>query len=194
MHSAYTVKCIARHYKLNLEKQSSRIDRQTHAVSALWPFRYNAGVCQTNVLLPQIVIWGRRTVPAPPSWKTVEGRTRGFRRGVVTGKILSVLCSTRNAFYGTRYLSHCSARFAFNPLFVNWVTSLTLVCVIGHVTIGTADGHSYWLSIDTMISHRCRDIKRHNLDNHIPIVNTLETNFGDFGSGRGLCYFSVTYP
>ena len=21
----------------------------------------------------------------------------------------------------------------------------------------------------------------HNLDNHIPIVNTLETNFGDFG-------------
>ena len=45
---------------------------------------------------------------------------------------------------------------------------------------------SYWSSIDTMqISHRCRDIKRHNLDNHIPIVNILETNFGDFGGGIG---------
>jgi len=32
---------------------------------------------------------------------------------------------TRNAFCGRSYLSHCSARFAFNPLFVNWVTSLT---------------------------------------------------------------------
>ena len=29
---------------------------------------------------------------------------------------------TRNTFYGTRYLSHCYARFAFNPLFINWVT------------------------------------------------------------------------
>jgi len=28
---------------------------------------------------------------------------------------------TRNTFYGTRYLSHCYARFAFNPLFINWV-------------------------------------------------------------------------
>jgi len=26
---------------------------------------------------------------------------------------------TRNTFYGTRYLSHCSTHFAFNPLFVN---------------------------------------------------------------------------
>ena len=32
---------------------------------------------------------------------------------------------TRNTFYGMRYLSHCSARFALNSLFVNWVTSLT---------------------------------------------------------------------
>ena len=32
---------------------------------------------------------------------------------------------TRSTFYGTRYLSHCYAYFAFNPLFVNWVTSLT---------------------------------------------------------------------
>jgi len=50
--------------------------------------------------------------------------------------------NTRNTFYGTKYLSHCYARFAFNPLFVNWVTSLTLesLDVIGHVTIRTADG------------------------------------------------------
>ena len=48
---------------------------------------------------------------------------------------------TISAFCGTWYLSHCSARFAFNPLFVNWVTSLTLGSrdVISHVTIGTAD-------------------------------------------------------
>jgi len=26
---------------------------------------------------------------------------------------------------GTKYLSHCSVRFAFNTVFVNWVTSLT---------------------------------------------------------------------
>jgi len=32
---------------------------------------------------------------------------------------------TRNMFYGTRYLSHCSTCFACNPLFVNRVTSLT---------------------------------------------------------------------
>ena len=36
-----------------------------------------------------------------------------------------ICCSTRNTFYGTRYLSQCYTRFAFNPLFVNWVTSLT---------------------------------------------------------------------
>jgi len=39
--------------------------------------------------------------------------------------LISQLFLTRNTFYGTRYLSHCSARFAFNPLFVNRVTSLT---------------------------------------------------------------------
>jgi len=53
--------------------------------------------------------------------------------------------------------------------------------VISHVTIVTADGPFllviHWHHVP--ISHRCRDIKRHNLDNHIPIVNTLETNFGD---------------
>jgi len=60
--------------------------------------------------------------------------------------------------------------------------------VIGHVTIGTTDGRFllviHWHHVP--ISHRCQDIKRHNLDNHIPIVNTLETNFGDFrGAGIG---------
>jgi len=69
--------------------------------------------------------------------------------------------------------------------------------VISHVTIGTVDGPFllviHWHHIP--ISHRCRDIKRHNLDNHIPIVNTLETIFGDFGGcDRGLSHFSVTYP
>jgi len=33
--------------------------------------------------------------------------------------------NTDTSFYGTRYLSHCYAHFVFNPLFVNWVTSLT---------------------------------------------------------------------
>jgi len=154
---------------------------------------------------------------------------------------------TRNTFYGTKYLSHCYALFAFNPLFINWVTIwplgsrdvighvtigttdgrfLLVVCwcqvtishgcrdiehqtywghdldpfrsrdVIGHVTIGTADGHFllviHWHHVP--ILHRCRDIKRHSLDNHIPIVNTLETNFGDFGGGIGIMPFLVTYP
>jgi len=146
------------------------------------------------------------------------------------------LYGTRNTFYGTRYLSHCYARFAFNPLFINWVTIWPLGSrdVIGHVTIGTAVGHFllviHWhhvpishhcrviehqtfrghdldpfgsrdvigyVTIGTAdghfllvihwhhvpISHRCQDIKRHNLDNHIAIVNTLETNFGDFLGG-----------
>ena len=59
--------------------------------------------------------------------------------------------------------------------------------VIGHVTIGTADGRFllviHWHHIP--ISHRCWDIKRNNWDNHIPIVNTLETNLEDFFSGGG---------
>jgi len=42
---------------------------------------------------------------------------------------------TRNSFYGTRYLSHCSKRIAFNPLFVTVSRD-----VIGHVTIGTTVG------------------------------------------------------
>jgi len=54
--------------------------------------------------------------------------------------------------------------------------------VIAHVTIVTTVGHFlsviHWYHVP--ISHRCRDIKRHNLDNHIPIVNTLKTNCGDF--------------
>ena len=54
--------------------------------------------------------------------------------------------------------------------------------VIGHVTIRTADGHFllviHWHHVP--ISQRCWDIKRHNLDNHITIVNTLESNFGEF--------------
>ena len=67
--------------------------------------------------------------------------------------------------------------------------------VIGHVTIGTADGRFllviHWHHVP--ISHRCRDIKLYNLDNHIPIVNTLENNFWDLG-GIGIMPFSVTYP
>jgi len=54
--------------------------------------------------------------------------------------------------------------------------------VIGHVTIGTTVDR-FLLVIrwhHVLISHRCRDIKHHNLYNHIPIVNTFETNFGDF--------------
>jgi len=45
----------------------------------------------------------------------------------ITNK-LQKICITRNTFYGTRYLSHCYARRVFNPLFVNWVTSLTPRC------------------------------------------------------------------
>ena len=64
-----------------------------------------------------------------------------------------------------------------------WVTD-----VIGHVTTGATEGHFllviHWHHVP--ISHRCRDNKRHNLDNHIPIVNTLETNFGDLGGGAGI--------
>jgi len=55
--------------------------------------------------------------------------------------------------------------------------------VLGHVTIDTADGRFllviHWHHIP--ISRRCWDIKLHNLDNLIPIVNALETNFGDLG-------------
>ena len=40
---------------------------------------------------------------------------------------LSVSYWTRNTFYGTRYLSHCSARFAFNPLFINWVNHVLII-------------------------------------------------------------------
>jgi len=58
--------------------------------------------------------------------------------------------------------------------------------VIGHVTIRTADGRFLFV----LISHRCRDIKRHTLHNHIPIVNTLETNFGDFGRIGIMPFFS----
>jgi len=38
------------------------------------------------------------------------------------GTLCTIAYETRNTFYGTRYLSHCYARFAFNPLFINWVT------------------------------------------------------------------------
>jgi len=38
---------------------------------------------------------------------------------------IDVVTITRNTFYVTRYLSHCYARFAFKPLFINWVMSLT---------------------------------------------------------------------
>jgi len=55
--------------------------------------------------------------------------------------------------------------------------------VNGHVTTGTADGHFllviHWHYVS--ISHRCRDIRRHNLDNHIPTVHTLEINLGILG-------------
>ena len=41
---------------------------------------------------------------------------------LITKSNIRMHSSTRNTFYGTRYLSHCYARFAFNPLFINWVT------------------------------------------------------------------------
>jgi len=55
--------------------------------------------------------------------------------------------------------------------------------VIGHVTTGTTHG-PFLLVVcwhQVTISHGWWDITRHNLDNNIPIVNTLETNFGDLG-------------
>jgi len=62
--------------------------------------------------------------------------------------------------------------------------------VIGHMTIGTTHG-PFLLMVcwhQVTISHGWWDIMHHNLDNHTPIVNTLETNFGDLGD-RGLCHF-----
>jgi len=74
-------------------------------------------------------------------------------------------------------------RLALYSLTGSRVWPLRSLDVIGHVTIGTADGHFllviHWHHVP--ILHRCRDIERHNLDNHIPIVNTLETNFGELG-------------
>jgi len=48
---------------------------------------------------------------------------------------------------------------------------------------------SYWSSIDTMSLSPtvAENIKRHNLDNCIPIVNTLENNLGDLGAGIADC-------
>jgi len=103
---------------------------------------------------------------------------------------ISDFWATRNTFYGTRYLSHCYARFAFNPLFVNWVTSLTLGSreFIGHVTIRTTDGPFLFVVCwrQVTISHGCRDIEPqtfwgHDLDpfgsrdviNHVTIGTTV---------------------
>ena len=59
---------------------------------------------------------------------------------------------TRNMFYGTRYLSHCFTRFAFNPLFVNWVTtSLTPRSHVTSLVTWSLESHmvlSYWWSVD----------------------------------------------
>jgi len=69
----------------------------------------------------------------------------------------SLLVKTRNMFYGTRYLSHCSTRFAFNPLFVNWVTSLTPRCHVTSLVTWPLEPHmvlSYWWSVDTKSQSR----------------------------------------
>jgi len=53
--------------------------------------------------------------------------------------------------------------------------------VIGHMTTGTTVG-CFLLVIrwhHVPISHGSWDITRHNLNNNIPIVNSLETNFGE---------------
>jgi len=52
-----------------------------------------------------------------------SGEIRYQMLKLVPDVTLETVLQTRNTFYGTRYLSHCSACFAFNPLFVNWVTS-----------------------------------------------------------------------
>jgi len=99
----------------------------------------------------------------------------------------------------------CSTRFAFNPLLVNgcrdiepqtfWSHDLDPFRsrdVISHMTIGTTHG-PFQLVVcwhQVTISHGWWDITRHNLDNHIPIVNTLETNFGDFGGIGIMPFFS----
>jgi len=62
------------------------------------------------------------TVLAWTSQQRHELRRSDLQQTLTTS---SIIYPTRNTFYGTRYLSHCSAHFAFNPLFVNWVTSLT---------------------------------------------------------------------
>jgi len=108
--------------------------------------------------------------------------------------VWSITYWTRNTFYGTRYLpiALLALRLTLYSLTGSRVWLLGSRDVIGHVTIWTAVGRFllviHWHHVP--IFHRCRDIKRHNLDNHIPIVNTLENNFGDFrGQNRGLCHF-----
>ena len=77
---------------------------------------------------------------------------------------------TRNTFYGTRYLSHCYACFAFNPLFINWlmIWPLGSLDVISHVTIGTTDGPFLlvvcWCQVT--ISHSCQDIEHQTFWGH----------------------------
>ena len=39
------------------------------------------------------------------------------------------------------------------------------------------------------ISHRYWDITFHLLDKHIPVVNALDSYFGDFGEHRGYAIF-----
>ena len=68
-----------------------------------------------------------------------------------TGQCSRNMSKTRNTFYGTRYLSHCFTRFAFNPLFVNWVTSLTPRCNVMSLITWPLEPHmvlSYWWSVD----------------------------------------------
>jgi len=88
-------------------------------------------------------------------------------------------------------ISHCCRDIEHQTFWGHDLDPFRSRDVIGHVTIGTAVGHFLlvirWHHVP--ILHRCRDIKRHNLDNHIPIVNTLESNFGDFGGGIGIMPF-----
>jgi len=49
------------------------------------------------------------------------------------------------------YLSHCSTRFAFNHLFVHWVTTLTPRCHVTSLVTWPLEPHmvlSYWWSVD----------------------------------------------
>ena len=99
---------------------------------------------------------------------------------------------TRNAFCGICPIAPLALLLTLYSLTGSRVWHLWSRDVIGHVTIGTADGLFLlvvcWLQVT--ISHGWWEITRHNLDNHIPIVNSLETNFGGFWRWEIMPFFS----